>query len=327
MNLDQLRTELGAYFRTNNKTVASWVYDGESQLSPHAKVVTKVKGRYPSIHAVTTHVIQQFTTTWNAIGSTKIRANELVSYHQKVNFPIVPDEIEGSWLAELNNRNQGLEARSISRFIAEEELGPRAKEDLKILEIQGVYDASKPDTFGYSEDGILHILDDAINNGENSAFKIPLDTLTDSNMVDMVTEFERELPEKGKDMVKKIFMSRTNFERYILDYENTYGANANFTDEKKVKTRLGARQIVPLSYMNSDKIFAFIPGNLLKLVDFDDAPKVTDVQKQDYTLKIFMDFWRGWMFLYNQGVFCSVTNGSGSGLTTDNDLYYTETID
>lgn len=324
MNLDQIRDELGAFFRTNNKMVASWVYDQESQLSKFAKVITKVKGKYPSIHAVMGHVVQQFTTTWNEIGEAKIRVNELESYHQKVNFPLIPDEIEGSWLAELNNRNQDLQARSISRFIAEEVLAPRVREDLAILEIVGEYDAAQPETFGYSEDGIEHILDDALANAENSAYPIPLDALTDSNMVDMVTLFEQRLPTKAKRLVKQIFMSRTNYERYILDYENSLGSLNNFTDQKKLRTRLGGREIVPVDYMESDKIFTFIPGNLVKLVDFDDAPKVTDVQKVDYKLKIFMEWWRGWMFMTNQGVFCSVTNGSGSGLTTDNDQYYSE---
>lgn len=323
MNLDQVKTELGNYFRVNNKEVANWVYAAPTPLFQYARTITKVKGKFPAFHSVTDHVIQGFANVWNEMGSTKFRVNELTAYHQKVNFPIIPSEVEASWLGEMDEEDKSLENKSISKYIADNELKPKVQEDLAYLSIKGVYNSGALGTFGNSMNGVEKMLQLGIANAENSMYKIPLNTLTDTNMVEEVTFFERSIPEKLRPFIKRVYMSTNNAQRYKLDYENTFGGNMNFSDNKMMKTRLNGWDIIGLDNMGtSDIIWATPDRNLLKLIDKFDAPAVTDIQILDYKVKIFMEFWLGIGFWSNQAVFVSVTKGSGSGLTTDNSLYF-----
>jgi hypothetical protein len=92
-------------------------------------------------------------------------------------------------------------------------------------------------------------------------------------------------------------------------------------DGAMFKTRLGKRTIVGLDNLNDDTIFSTPDGNMLKLTDIFDFPQVTDIQKADYKLKIFMEFWLGYGFWVNQWVFVSTTS-AGSGLGAQNSTYY-----
>jgi hypothetical protein len=217
----------------------------------------------------------------------------------------------------------------ISKYIIEQELLPKVIDDLADLEVNGVYDANNLDTYGASMNGINKILTDLLALPkptvlkEPSPFKIPLTTLTDSNIVEQVTSFERQFPSKIKGKIKKIFMSENNVERYILDYENTFGQNKFQNDA--LKTRLGKREIIAIPGMPSDHIFATTEDNFVRLIDvFDGKPAVTDIQKQDYKVKFFMEFWKGYDFWIDEMVLISNYADAqyGLGLTAKNQELY-----
>jgi hypothetical protein len=153
-------------------------------------------------------------------------------------------------------------------------------------------------------------------------FKIPINAITDTNIVDQITAWERKLPSKLKRKIKKVFMSENNVERYILDYEDKFGQNKFQNDV--LKTRLGKREIVSIPDMETDDIFGTTENNFRRLIDVFDEPKITDIQKQDYKVKTFMEFWKGYDFLIEEMV--CVANDSdttyGLGSTEKNQLYF-----
>lgn len=297
------------------------IYGNEVQLNKYCKKITKIKGKFPAFHSVTGHVIQGFKNVWNELGSTTIKVNELTAFHQKVNFPIVPSDIEHSWLAEMDEEDQSLENKSISKYIVENELKQTVTQDLDDLSINGVYDANDLETFGKSMNGLSKVITDGKANTVNPMYKIQLATLTDTNIVDQVTKFERAIPKKMRKFIKYIFMSTDNAERYAINYEDKFGANTLIKEGDGFKTRLGKRIIIGLDQLEDDTIFTTPEGNMLQLIDKFDAPTVTDIQKADYKLKIFMEFWLGYGFWVNQWVFVS-TNTAGSGLGAQNATYY-----
>jgi hypothetical protein len=326
MNLDQIKTELGNYFRVNSKEVRAMVYQAP-QLASYTRPITKVKGKFPAIHSVTGHVVQGFAAVWNEIGETKLRVNELVNFHQKVNFPIVPSELEGSWLAELDQLDLKVEQRPISQYIMEQELKPRVLADIEDLSGNGVYDANDISTYGKSMNGLKKILADGVANADNSMYKIPLAAITPTNIVAQVEIFEDLIPLTVRKFINKIFMSTKNRDRYMKNYRDSFGRNFDYTKNQAVMTYTGMREIVGLDCLNgSDVIFATPDSNFLQLKDLVEPPTVTDIQVLDYKVKVFMEFWLGYGFWMNQLVICSVTAGSGSGLTSDNETYYTGSL-
>jgi len=79
-----------------------------------------------------------------------------------------------------------------------------------------------------------------------------------------------------------------------------------------------------LQGMESDVIFGTTENNFRRLFDVFDKPRVTDVQKQDYKVKIFMEWWKGYDFLINQMVVVSNVQDEryGLGTTALNQKYF-----
>ena len=324
--IDDVIKEVNTFLAHNPTLISAAINRAESTLDKHTKPLTKVKGKFPQGSTLLTNVVQGFEAVWNELGAAQIEHKLLVNYHQKVNFAIVPSEILSSYWAELYAEDKKPEDMPISKYIITEELLPKVIDDLAHLEVKGVYDAGNLDVFGASMNGIekiiLNLFSEVPGTG-HTPFKIPLTTLTDTNIVDQVTAFERTLPSKVKNKVKKIFMSENNLERYILQYEDQFGQNQFQKD--KMKTRLGKREIIGLPGMETDDIFATVEGNFKRLIDvFDGKPTITDIQKQDYKIKFFMEFWKGYDFLINELVFvANYTDAEyGLGSTVLNQKYY-----
>ncbi len=324
--IDDVVKELNTYLSHNPTLIPTALNREASTLDKHTRPITKVKGQYPQGSTLLSNVVQGFAPAWNELGGMQIEHKILKNYHQKVNFPIVPAEILNSYWADLYAEGKEPADMPISKYIIEKELIPKVIDDMAYLEVKGVYNSGALGTFGNSMNGIEKIFTDLLAGTpgtDHTPFQIPLTALTDSNIVDQVTAFERKMPDKIKSKIKKIFMSENNVERYILQYETQFGQNQFQKDA--LKTRLGKREIVAIPGNTTDVIFATTEPNFVRLIDvFDGKPAITDIQKQDYKVKIFMEFWKGYDFLINELVLVSnySTTTYGLGLLALNQKYY-----
>jgi hypothetical protein len=66
-------------------------------------------------------------------------------------------------------------------------------------------------------------------------------------------------------------------------------------------------------------------NNWARLIDKLNAPAITDVQKVDYEIKVFMEFTLSYDFRFDEVAFISDTGGVARGLATDHSLFYPET--
>lgn len=326
ISIDDVKKELDTFLAHNPNLISASLNKAEITLDKHTKPLTKVKGKYPQAHTLLSDVVQGFSNEWQEMGALQIEHKILTDYHQKVNFPIIPSEILHSYFAELYAEDKDMKEMPISKYIIENELLPKVIDNLQTLSISGEYDPARTNEFGYSMNGIETILTNMTKRGaeapKHPAFEIPVNAFTDSNIIDEITAWERKLPRKLKRKIKKVFMSENNFERYVLAYEDQFGQNKFQGDV--MKTRLGKREIVVLEGMESDVIFGTTENNFRRLFDVFDKPRVTDVQKQDYKLKIFMEWWKGYDFLINQMVVVSnfTDERHGLGSTELNQKYF-----
>ncbi|MFC6858235.1 hypothetical protein [Zunongwangia atlantica] len=325
IEIDDVVKEIKTFLKHNPELISASLNKAEITLDKHTKPLTKIKGKYPQAHTLMTDVVQGFSTEWKEMGKLQIEHKILTDYHQKVNYPIIPADILHSYFADLYAEDKKPEEMPISKYIIENELLPKVIDNIQTLSISGTYDAARLDEFGFSMNGIETILSNLVdrdNAPKHPVFEIPVDVFTDVNIVDQVTAWERKLPGKIKKKIKKIFMSENNFERYVLDYENKFGQNKFQGDV--MKTRLGKREIVVLDGMESDVIFGTTENNFRRLMDVFDKPRITDVQKQDYKVKIFMEWWKGYDFLINELVVVSNFSDEryGLGSTELNQKYF-----
>ena len=293
LTIDDIVKDADTYLPANTKIIASSINRMDIALDAHTKPITKVKGLWPQGSALITNVVQGFTAVWNDMGAVQIDHKILKNYRHKVNFGFTPDQVQASYWAYLYEENKKPEDMPITKFVVEQMLLPKVIDDIAELSVNGVYDAGDLGTFGKAMNGIDAVLNNmlaGVPGTDHTPFKIPLTALTDTNIVDQFTSFERQLPSKVKGKVKTIFLSETNKERYILQYEEQFGTNL-LVNKDKMTTRLGNRILVGIPGWNSDTIFTTIDGNFVRLLDFfDGKPAITDVQKQDYIVKYFMEY-------------------------------------
>lgn len=324
MDLTQIIAELGAYARVHNTTIRDLFYR-ETELDAIAETTRKVQDEYPVQHWTAGRVIRQFRAQFDPVNEPAFKTKKMKAYHQKADFLIIPSEIKKTWLAsDMYNENLPLAQKSISRFVFERVIPKMLQSDLAYNEFKAVFNDGTFN-FGESMNGLLTILNAGIADVNFPMYRIPLLALTDANIVDQVTLFERNIPKKLKGVITEIRMSHSNWERYKMQYFDQYGQLNDFGREETMRTPLGNRRIRPFHGMDgSDLIWASPGGNFRKLIDELNGPQITDIQRFDRTLKVFSEFTLGYDFEVNQLVLVGDIGGATRGLVTDHAVYYPE---
>ncbi len=315
--------ELNVHLADNKRLIPGAINSPEIEIFKYAKTISKIKGQYPSAHSLITNVVQGFGSSWNELGGISIAHKKLEAFHQKVNFALVPADIRNSYFGELYAEGKSPQEMPFSKYVFDNELLPKVTSDVADLSVNGTYDSNNLGVYGNSMNGIIAVINAILANTDHPAFKIPLNGLTDNNILDEVTKFERALPRHARRKIKAVFMSEYNKERYQLAYEERFGDNKFLNDQ--MKTRLLKLPIVGLKDYDGDLIWATTEGNMVRLIDDIDNPaSITDIQKLDYQVKIFMEFTLGLDFLINQQVFVSnYADGTlGLGSAELNQKYY-----
>lgn len=326
MNINLVAAELQRFVVQNKSvTKADFARAMSTEVDPYCRKVTKIKGTYQILTSVMSHVVQGFKAEWQELGTFSVSDKELKNYHQKVNFPIVPAEVLSTALADLYEEDKPITDKMICKIIVDWLL-TQVADDMQLLSMIGEYNSvTASGAFGYSLNGWNKIVDLALANVARPVFRIPLDAITDLNILEQFTAFERGLPRILKRKIKTIFCSENMLERYEIAYKKEYHNDPSYDEADRVKSPLRKRVIVGLSNLRDDIIFATIDGNMLNLIDvIDNPPKFTDVQVLDYKVKMFMEFWKGYDFLINEAVCIADFTGVVRGLGDDAKmaLYY-----
>jgi len=285
------------------------------RVDDYCRKVTKIKGTYQVLDSIMTHVVQGFKSEWQELGTFSVADKELKNYHQKVNYGFVPADVLSTALADWYEEDKVPTDKMISKAIVDWLL-VQVQDDLELLSLIGEYNVvTASGAFGFSLNGWNKIIELALANTARPVFKIPVDAIVDNNIYDVILAYERGLPKLLKEKTKTIFMSENNLERFEVDYMNKFNLSPNFADSDKTRSPLRKRELVGLSNLADDVIFSTIDGNMLNLLDvIDNPPKFTDVQVQDYKVKLFMEFWKGYDFLINEAVCVADFVGTVRGL-------------
>lgn len=326
MNIDQILEEVKRFKDQNPALLNAAVMSKEILLNKYARLIPKIRGEFASVNSVMGHVVQQFSPTWTEMGDAQFRGKQLKNYHQKVNFSFTPAEILGSWIEQKYDEGVELKDKSISKHLMTM-LIAKIISDVNILSVKGKFDAAKPTVFGFSMDGLNEIHTKLLANTDNPCFRIPTDAPDENNVLDVMLAFERGIPEAFRDLIKEVKTSSTNAENHALLYEDTFGKNTDYNGNKGNFTRLGKRPIVAIPGMKSTRIEATIDGNFVRMVDLIENPgTITDVQKQDYKIKVFGEFTLGYDYAVNELVMLNdpAAEHRGLGDAELDALYYPE---
>ena len=313
LKTDQIKNELVRYIGTRPKEFQSAVLSPQIAINQYTRTITKVKGHYPTVQALMSNVVQIFDSKkFTPYGEVHFLNKNLTNFHQKVDFELDPAEILGTWFEDTYDESKKAEQKTISKM-AMQLLKAKVIDDVNTLSITGKYDAgqkgSATPTFGTSMDGLNEILKKNIANTTNPVFFIPGDAITSSNIIDVVKNYEKQLPKLMKPKIKTIFMSTSDFENYVDAYKEKYGDNKFYNNQ--VTSPIGERRIVGIPNLTKGTLFSTVDGNLLRLIDEIDNPStITDVQVHDRILRVYGEFSLGYDFAVNQLLYIHSVDGT-----------------
>jgi hypothetical protein len=321
INIDDIVTALGAYSRNASKEIRSATL-GEIPTTKYFRTVNNVDDEYFLNHSITDRVVVGFDNVWAEKGTTKFKPNLVKARHFKVNFPIIPSNIWKTWMSYLANEKLDITQYPITKYIVQE-IAKAINRDRDYLLCRGIYNSVDYATvFGAAIDGINAILQAGI--GDGTMYKIPLAPFISSNAVSNVEGFARAIPVEVRGMMDYIFMSTAQLDAYKADYRNTYGMNTDYGRDNLVKEYFSGLEIVGLPNLANGRIFTTYADNRVRVVNNTDQPILNDVQKADYKVKLFYEWFEGLGFHINQHVMVSVSNAAGysSGITNDASTYF-----
>jgi len=330
INISLMAAEMQRYVVQNRDVVkADFARALNTPIDSYCRKLTKIKGTYQGLNSLMTHVVQGFAPTWTPLGEFHVKDKELKNYHQKVNFQFTPAAVLGTFLADWYEENKKPTDKEISKKIMDW-LMTQITDDVSYLSMVGEFNsASSVGYFGFSLPGWKRIITDALANTDHPVFHIPMEAFTDENVIDGFKTFEKQLPKLLKGKIKAIHCSGNVKEMYEDAYFERYGVNPSFKDPDKTKSPIGKRVIIGHDDLADDVMWATVDGNMLNLLDINNPATITDIQVQDYLVKVFGEFWKGWDLLINEAVcVADFSGGAVRGLNNSEltKLYYPHEI-
>lgn len=329
INVDEVYQEFGTYLSQTGTRLDILLKLTEKTEAQQYMTTKQAITEWRAATALITSVVQQFVAKWTPLGSSKFTPLTIKNYRHKVNLPITPDDINDSWLSYLYDEQVTPDQMPVTRFIIEKLLRPMIERDIEMLLIAtGKYEALGTVTegdagqaTGKSMDGFWTILQaqkalptTAMN------FFTPSVALTDDSIVDVIEEYSDWLENLAPLYAKSgmnIFIDPVLYKKFKRRYREMYPTTKN-EDSTKNSPDFSTLTFVELQSLRGTGGFFSTPKeNFIRLVHKNAAGGETKLfmQLENYSVKVFAEFWLGVGFAIGELVFAYVpeTAGSSSG--------------
>lgn len=324
IDVNAIKNEVLRYGKANPMALTPAVLSQNILLNQLAKPLSKVKGKWSFPSVLMTNLLQAFSDKWTAFGSIQFANKTAKNFHLKVNLPINPYDVYGSWVEELYEEDKKPNEMPISKYIVDMISGKMISE-LSNASITAKFDpaqvgSANPDSTKVM-DGINEVVTGIVADTTNPAFLIPIDAALANDPVAKVNAFERGLPQNVS--ISNILVPLDVFFDYVEARETPSDQVIDYNAAYRKKTKYG-RNLIGVPGLT--KMMAWVDGNLFRLYDRKDNPaQIDDVQIQDYVMKIFIQFHLGYDFAINQYVFVETSDAAkkrGLNNADQNKLYY-----
>lgn len=316
IDVAELKTELGTYSsQGNNVGLMRDIYAGFTT----AKFMTATMAieSYKAARSHATSVVMEFNSKWTPAGKAKFTAIKIRNRRHKINFSIIPADVGNSWLLHLYNEKLTPDMMPITRYIVQNILLPSILQDVELRMIgKGKYIETALGVAGRAEDamdGVETLLVAAAKSKDKGINFYPnpvdLTKATDLDVVEYIDTFAQKITARYKSITMNIFLSADVYIKYKRGYKAKWG-----TGSGTEKTHFGADrvdftnfslQVLDCLY-GSPILFCTPKSNFLLLQNLNNPQVITDVQKHDYEVRYYGEFWLGTGFAIGEMVFASV---------------------
>jgi hypothetical protein len=329
IEVTDLREEFGTYLNNQrNLDIIREILVG-FETSKHMTTVLAVT-EWRAIRAHITSVVQQFTPKWTPLGKGKFTPITIKNRRQKINVPIIPAEVLDSYLFHLYDEGLAPDQMPITKYITETLVKPQILQDIELRMVaKGKYVEKDWNTVNTGDpgtapedavDGFETILVDskalvgtASARGINYFNRtINWKNATDQQVIDFVNEFVDWINPQYQTQAMPVFCSLDVYKRYKRAYKKIWGANDGGNSQfgqDVIDYSQNVLTVLPSMY-KSPIIFSTPKANFIKLRHKNEVPNIiNDVQKHDYEVKLFGEFWFGVGFAIGEAVFAYVPAG------------------
>jgi len=327
IDVADLATEFGTYLsqNRNNLEIVTTLFQGFSSASMFTSAMATTEWR--AMQALISSVSQQFTNKWTPSGSMKARPLAIRNRRHKINYPIIPSEVLESYAMYMYDESLAIDQMPITKFIWNNLIYPQLMQDIetrmifkgKFLDVGVVAEGDAGAAPEDSMDGMETIIVDGKDGSKNinyfpdgNAFNFL--TATDDQILAHVADFVAWIAPLFRSQAMEISCSPEFWRRYRVAYKNKWGAGSSKSDETNFGNNVidfSMQTLVPRAGMyNSPILFAAPKANTIKLRHKNEVPRViNDVQKRDYEVRLFGEYWLGAGFAFGEGVFTSCPDG------------------
>lgn len=325
IDVADLKTEFGTFLsqHRNNYDMLSTLFTGFSSAKFFTTAMAVTEWR--ATQALITSVMQQFSSVWTGSGQAKIRPLKIINRHHKINFPIKPADVLESYAMYLYDEGLAPDQMPIVLYIWNQLIYPQLMQDLELRAIfKGKYvEPEDPENPGVTApedtmDGIETIL---VEGKASKKFKYYLPesdfdwfTASDEEVLAHMAGFVDFVAPILRRTKMAIGCSDEVYKRYKRAYKNIWGPGSPKSDDADFgsdRIDYSQQYLVPMEGMYGSPILFITPKDNLKLLRYkNQVPNVIkDVQKQDYVVKLFGEFWIAPGFAFGEIVYAWVPDG------------------
>ena len=322
-----LKTEFGTFLsqNQNNLEIVKQLFNGFTSSEFFTTIPATTE--YRAIRSAITSVVQQFSAKWNPGGKTQFTPLTIKNRRHKINVSIIPAEVLDSYMFKLYDEGLAPDQMPITTYIINELIMPSILQDIemrmifkgKFVDRQGTnVDGAVATPPEDSMDGLETILVDAkttANKGVHFFNKFPTfnyKTATAQQMLDFVNGFVDWLSPFYKSQKMNLYCSDDFKRKYKRSYKAFWGVNGgvsgDFGDDRVDYSN--QMLVSPDGMYQSPIIFSTPKNNMIKLRHKNEVPMIiNDVQKINYEVRLFGEFWLGVGFAIGEAVFAFVPTG------------------
>lgn len=320
INTSELKTEFGKYVSSDKLGILRMLTQ-DIECVKHMTTVITDKTEWRASQAMITSVLQQFTPKWTPKGATKFTPLTIKNRKLKINVPIIPSDIMEDVLGYLYDEKLSPKDMPIVKYIINQMIMPVINEERenvlatgKFVEFNPSADGTAGDDAANSLDGYVTILEELKKaNKKIGGWLLPDIDLAAVTNKQVVTYFEQAcdaLSPLFKNKKLPIICDPDLVLKYNRGYREMY-PNTKNQDGQNMEVDFTNKYFIPVAGMAGSGCFFITPKeNWKHLLSRDPNGMNLRMAEQDYTVKIYGEWWEATGFAMAEALFAHVAPAS-----------------
>ncbi len=242
-------------------------------------------------------ILQSYQNAFTPVASITFVPNIVELFKMKVDAKEYPDDIEKTWLGFLAGNSLSRTDWPFVRWLIEEHILPRMREDEELLEIyNGVFAApvaNTPGAAGASMNGLKKIINDYITDSRIDPVVVGAAPADPEDYCTYVENFFAGIPHQYRPYIDFIFMNEDRVLKYRQGKRAKYNANYAQEELDTLADYANVKVMGLPSMGTSTKLWATPKSNRVGGLKRAQGQSSLQIEGEDRSVKLFGDYHKG----------------------------------